>query len=305
MMHVYFFENDGQCSWIQKELKEQIPKYLREVIDYNGTKIKFYLILKWIMSNTRGANLKALDEMGLNYVETIEHLPKGAGIYITGYDADVQELEQVRKAGVPIIERPCPWVRQLRTQIMETNSDSHQCIIMIDKDHMVYDCYKSIFPMDTIIVEIDNYKEEIKIHKNEKPVHFLVYATFRKKDAERVIDYINRNFNHPDNILDGYHRTLCNWTRQGLLEEINCEIASRNLQEIWVICSSEGDRSTISILEEVRESGAKPIIIKDSNDIPEKIDDDLRFGVLFAPIPLSTKVKKIKSTIKERFCLEI
>ncbi len=304
MEYFYFFEKDGQCSWVQKEFKEQIPKYLHQAIDYNGKKTKFYLILKWIKNDTRGANLKALDEMGLNYVETVEQLPEGAGIYVTGYDADVVELEKAREKGIPIIERPCPWVRQLRTQLTEANPDSHQCVIMIDNDHMVYDCYKSLFPKDTIIIQPGDYEEEIRKHKNKKPINFMVYATFRKKDAERVVDYINDNFHHPDNILDGYRKTLCNWSRQGLLEEINAEVPGQKLGEVWVICSSEGDRSTISILKEIKESGANPLIIKDIKDVPEKVDDNSRIGVLFAPIPLSTKVKSIKNTIRERYCVE-
>ncbi len=130
----------------------------------------------------------------------------------------------------------------------------------------------------------------------------MVYATFRKKDAEDVIDYINKNFPHDSNILYGYRKTLCNWIRQGLLEEIQSEVPHRKLGEVWVICSSEGDRSTKSILKEISEAGATALIIKDIKDVPERVSDGARVGVLFAPIPLSTKVKSIKNTIRERYC---
>jgi 4-hydroxy-3-methylbut-2-enyl diphosphate reductase IspH len=294
--------NDGQCKWTEKELAEQIPKYLNDPVDFNGNKVKFYLILKWIKNNKRGTNMNALKEIGVNYVESIEQLPEEAGIYVTGYDADIEELEKAKKSGIPIIERPCPWVRQLRDQIMDVNADTHQCIIMIDTDHMVYDCYKSAMPEDTIVVDPNNYKTKISEKKNKKPINLLVYATFRKQDAERVIDYIKSNYDHQDNILHSYQKTLCCWTKQGLLEEVEIEVRNQNLEQIWVICSSEHDRSTISILSQIKEAGAKPVIIKEINDIPDKIDGNLRIGVLFAPIPLSTNAKNIKNKIRERFC---
>lgn len=301
MSYFYFFKHDGQCKWMQNELAEEIPRYLYEPVEYQGEKTKFYLILKWIKNGVRGINFKALDEFGVNYVATLDQLPKGAGIYVTGYDADIEELAAAKARRVPVIERPCPWVRKLRTQMLASNPDSHQVVVMIDKDHMVYDCYKSIFPKDAIVVTPENYQTEIITYKNEKPVAFMVYATFRKKDAELVAEYINRRFGHPDNILDGYHKTLCTWTRQGLLEEIGAETKARSLGEIWVICSSEGDRSTISILNEIREAGAHARIIKDDGDIPEKVVGDSRIGVLLAPIPLARKIRAIKKSIEERF----
>ncbi|MCK4797919.1 MAG: hypothetical protein KAT05_11075 [Spirochaetes bacterium] len=303
MSYFYFFKNDGKCKWMINEIEKYYPKYLRDPIDFKGKKVKFYTILKWVFRNNKGANLKWAEESGLNYVNTIDELPEGAGIYTTGYDADLVELEEARKKGIPIIEHPCPWVREIRRQLQEMNTDTHQCIFMVDRDHMIYECYHTIFPEDIIIIQNNNYKEEIRKHKNKKPIHLIIYSVFRKKEVKRVINFIRTDYPHPDNKLDGYKKTLCMWIRQGLLEEIEEAVKEKKLDEVWVVCSSERDRSTTSIISEIRETGAKPIVIKKLEDIPEKIDDNLRVGVLLAPIPLSKGIGNIINIIKEEYVM--
>lgn len=301
MNPIYFFKKDGQCSWITREINEVMPKYLKVPVEHNGEKVQYYLILNWISSKTRGANTKALDEKGFRYVRDVSGLPMDGGIYVTGYDANIEELRDLKKKNVPIIERPCPWIRQLRNQIEKMNSKTHQCVLMIDREHMVYECYQSIIPKDVIVVDNENYVSRIGKEKNDKPIDLKVYATFRKKDAKRIISFINEAYPHSGNILNGYKKTICNWSKQGLIEEISEECKKRFLTEVWVICSSDGDRSTISIINEILENDAQPVIIRNASDIPKEISPDARIGVLFAPIPLSTETKIIKKLIKKRF----
>lgn len=301
MKSIYFFKNDGKCKWVIKELNEYIPKYLHDPIEFEGKKIKFHIILKWVFGNVKGVNLEWLKETNINYVNTIDELPKGAGIYTGGYDADLLELEEAKKRGIPLFERPCPWIRQIREQLLVLDSNKFQCVFMIDAGHMVYNCYQSVFPDDIIIVNPENYKEEIIKNKNKKPISLIVYSVFRKKDIERVTEFINNNFPHPENRFDGYRKTLCIWTKQGLLEEIEEEVKTRELDEIWVICSSEHDRSTISILNEIKDSGAKPVIIKAYEDINNINSNGLRVGVLQAPIPLPKRIQNIVNILKKEY----
>lgn len=301
MAYLYFFKKDGSCKWMQKEINENYPKYLREPIEYNGKKIKFYVILNWVFKKSIGANLKWINELKLNYVNTINELPEDAGIYVTGYDADLLELEQVKKKNIPIIEHPCPWIKKLRDQLYNVNKTTHQCIFLIDNDHLIFECYKYIFPEDIIIINTDNYKEEIKNKKSNKPIHFITYSTFRENDVKRIIDFINKFYYHPDNILNGYKKSLCQWTKQGLLEEIREEITNKKLDEIWIICSSEHNRSTKSIINEINENNTKSIIIKNEDDMPKNISGNKRIGILEAPIPLPKNINILKDKIKKKY----
>ena len=301
MSYFYFFKKDGECKWMRDQSTNVYPKYIRDPIEYNGEYIKFYGILNWIYRHNKGVNLDWVNNLSFNYVNTINDLPEGAGVYITGYDADLDDVKTLKKRGVPIIENPCPWIKQLRNQLLEVNTKTHQIILMIIKGHMVYDCYKSAFPDDIIIIEPENFIEEINKNKNKKPIHLLVYAAFREKDAKNVIDFINKNYYHPDNNLDGYKKTICMWSKQGLFEEIKMKVKEYNLDEIWIICSNKGDTSTKSIIRETIENEAIPIIIIKEEDIPKKIDPNLRAGVLLAGVPLSEKVRNFKNFINEKF----
>jgi 4-hydroxy-3-methylbut-2-enyl diphosphate reductase IspH len=305
MAYFYFFKKDDNCKWLMKEINELIPKYLFKPIDYNGKKTKFYVVLDWIVKKNRGANLKWIDEIGVNYVEKYSDLPENSGIYITGYDADIQEVEDAKKKGIPIIDHACPWVSQLRKQLLNINHNTHQCILMIDEGHMVYECFKSAFPKDIIIVQHNNYKEKLKVFKNKKPSYLLVYTVFRKKDAENISKFIEKEYPHPDNILNNYKKTLCVWTKQGLFEELEEHLPEKKLDEVWIICSSDKDRSTMSIINEVNEHGAKPVIIKEKEDIPMTVKENNRIGILNAPIPIPKKIRELKNFIKDRFDLSV
>jgi 4-hydroxy-3-methylbut-2-enyl diphosphate reductase IspH len=302
MAYFYFFQKDTNCTWLMKEVREVYPKYIFEPVDYQGRKVKFYVILDWVFRINRGANMDWIKEFGGNYVRSFEDLPEGAGIFITGYDSDVQELEEARKRGIPVIDRACPWVRQFKKQLESMNTHTEQAVIMIDKGHMVYDCYRTIFPEDSIFILPENFSEEISRHKNpDKSLRLIVYTVFRKKDAENVERFISEHYPHPGNNLEGYKKSLCVWTRQGLIEEIEEKIPQHHLDRIWIICSSEVDRSTKSLINEARERGCGVEIIKTRDDIPATSGKDSRIGVLMAPSPMPKEALEIKEIIKRRF----
>ncbi|MBN2544444.1 MAG: hypothetical protein JXB50_01520 [Spirochaetes bacterium] len=292
MSYFYFFREDAPCKWITKEIITKFPKYLREPVIYKGKAIKFHINLEWIRNESRGANKEWLNEIKVNYINTINELPSGDGIFITGYDSNIKELDELKSRNIPMIEAPCPWVRQLRDQLIEVNTDTYQSILMIDEDHMVHDCYKSIYPKDIIIVQADNYQEKLKDIIISKPVYLMVYAAHRWKDAEDMAEYIENKYPHPDNKLDNYKKTICHWVRQGIFEEIRIKGIQEKLDEIWVICSSFGDRSTKSIVRAIEEIGIKAVVISNKSNIPENFNNNLRIGIISAPIPVSHKKRK-------------
>ena len=315
MLYFYFFENDKECKWMKKEIDDLYPLFLHEPVsmedikankmklinEFEG-KIKFYMILQWVWGKTRGANLEWLAEIGVNYVKTVNDLPPNSGIYITGYDRDLVEYEELKKRGVPIIDHACPWVLRLKDQILNV-PDTKQMVLMIDEDHMVYNCYQSIFPKDIIIISPEKFEEEIASKRNGKPLYFAIYAVFRKKDAERVVDFINKNYPHPDNDLDMKRliNTLCCWVHQGVFEELADVVKKHIIKTIWLICSSTGDRSTMSLINDIKELNLEMVVIRNQDEVPISVTEDSRIGVLLAPIPVSSKIKGIISLIKDRF----
>lgn len=301
MSYFYFFQNDGSCKWMQDEININYPKYLRDPIEYNGKMIKFYVILDWVIKKDKGVDIRWVNDSKLNYVNSLDDLPENAGIYITGYDADLSDLEKVKKKSIPLIENPCPWIRQLKKQLLNVNPETHQCIFLLDKGHLIYDSYKYIFSKDIIIINEKNYKEEIRENINKKPVHLISYATFRKKDVLNVINFINENYPNPKNIFEGYKKTLCQWTKKGLFEEIQKVINERVINKIWIICSSVGNRSTISIINEVRDHDIEPYIIKKFEDLPENINDDDRIGIIISPIPMKKVVQNFKEFVVKKY----
>ena len=303
MGYVYFFKKDGMCRVLTGLMRNKVHEtYLHGPVPYKGEMVKFYLILHWLHRNDHGADLGFLDKYNLNYVNTINDLPTGAGALSAGYDVDLSDLKVIQEKNIPFIDKSCPRIKRLRKQLLSGNPDTHQFVFMISEHHLVYECFKCAFPRDIIIVDPDNYRERIVKLRNEKPVHLFVYGVFRPKEVQSVIEFINERYPHPLNNMDGYNETRCCWTRQGLLEEIQLSIQEEELDEVWVICTNVSDTSTRSIIKEIEENKAQPVIIKNELDIPMKMEEKKRVGVLIAPIPSADKGRKLVSVIKERFC---
>ena len=279
--------------------------YLREPVMYNGKEVKFYVILHWLHRNNHGANIGFLKEYNINYVNTIDDLPPGAGAFSVGYDVDLEDLKKIREKNIPFIENSCPRIKKLREQLLSGNPDTHQFVFMILEYHLVYDCFKSAFPEDIIIIDAGNYQEELKKHRNIKPVHLFVYGVFRPNEVQAVIDFINIHYGNPKNILNSYDETRCCWTKQGLLEEIQTAVEAEDLDEVWVICSNELDTSTQGIIKEVHENGAKAVIIQSETDIPTDISTNSRIGVLVAPMPVASRINGLVGVIRDKYAAKV
>jgi len=297
MAFFYFFKNDGRCNFVKKYLVDDFMKILQK--KNSGDGVTYYLNLEWTSSAGKGVNTGWLDSLKINYIKNIDELPSGSGVYVSSYDGDPVSIEKLKKAGVPVYERICPWVLALRRQISITGRD-HRCIIMLDKDHMVYNNYRSIFPENTVFIDEVNYMERLQNLQKGVPVHFIVYSTFRPQDAAKITDYLDENFPHPDNIY--WLKGICSWvTDSGVFEEIRASIKNENLSEIWVICSNENNRSVKSLISAIGENGSGHLILKDTSDVPENVPREKRIGILRAPIPYG-KEKEIIEHIKNLYC---
>lgn len=304
MAYFYFFKQDENCRWLRKEIQEQFPKYLYGPVEFGGRMVKFYVILDWVRRSDRGANPGWVKQIGGNVVPSIRDLPPGAGIFITGYDCDIAERRAAEKSGVPIIDRACPWIKEFREQILALDPATHRAVIMIDENHMVYECYKSIIPADAVIVQPGNVRERVAqamAGGEKRALSLILYTVFRPVDATRAGEFISAHYPHPGNSLEGYKKSLCVWTRQGLFGEIEEAVPRENLGSVWIICSSDGDRSTRSLIDEVRERGADPVVIRTPEEVPRTVGENDRIGVLMAPVPMPREALSLKEDIRGRF----
>jgi 4-hydroxy-3-methylbut-2-enyl diphosphate reductase IspH len=271
-------------------------EHLKSLQDKAGdNNVRYFMNLEWSSVNGRGVEKELLNKLGIGYIDSIDKLPEGAGLYISAYDGNRDDINRLKQNGTAVIESICPWMIALRKQLQKVSSE-HQCILMLDREHMVYRNYRPLFPENTLCVTVENYKDELRYIEIDKPVHFIVYSTFRKKDAQEIVEYINSHYNNEENIY--WLKGICGWTlRSGIFEEIEDAIRNKGLNEIWLICSNDKNRSVKSLIYEIKENGAEIRTIMNTDDIPMNLVNDKRIGVLRAPIPYSKEseiVEKIK-----------
>jgi 4-hydroxy-3-methylbut-2-enyl diphosphate reductase IspH len=279
----YYFTRDGRCKWAKEQIARQIPYVLKMKL----SKTPYYVIVDWNSIDGKGIQKEYLAKKGIPYVNSIEELPQGAGVAVSAYDGDPLEIKQLKEKGVPIYEQVCPWIKKLR-EIFLNKIEGYQYVFLCEEDHMIAVNYRSIFPKGTLLVNPDNYKEKMCGLNPNRPIYFIVYAAFRVKDSQQVIQYIKDNYNHPDNIY--YTETICQWAggKNSVFEEISEAYRNINMDEVWVINSSEDNTSVKSLIRELTETGLKYRLIKRIQDI-EQIDNNFlqckTIGVLRAPNP--------------------
>jgi 4-hydroxy-3-methylbut-2-enyl diphosphate reductase IspH len=276
---IYFFRHDGLCKYMSKIIRDDFS-FFSEDINKNKSNKKYYIIEDWITKN--GEKPKFLSESSYYSVRNIENLPEDAGVFNVAYDGNLEEINLLKKKDVEIIDKICPWMKHLKKELNSV-PDDYLCIMLISESHVTLKNYQSIIPEKTMIIDYNNYKEKLGKIKIAQPIYLLSYPTIRKKELDEIINYIKNKFDNPENIFST--KSMCCWTKQGLLEEINNAVTEKNLNEIWIICSSKSDRSTISIANEVKEHNIEPIYIKEFEDIPKVKKQNSRIGVLIAPVP--------------------
>lgn len=305
----YYFKRDGRCKWAKEQIK-QIPFLLLKM--GLRSKIPYYIIANWNSVDAKGIQREYLKKKGIPYVDIIEDLPENSGVFVSAYDGDPVEIERLRERGIPIYEQVCPWIKKLRKIFMNPN-ENYQYVFMCEDDHMVAVNYRNIFPNGTILINRDNYTERMKKIDLSRPIHFVVYAAFRMKDAQRVIDYIKQNYNHYNNIY--CTETICQWAegKDTIFTEINEVKKNGKVNEVWLINSSEKNTSVQSIMRELDEVGLKYRLIKTIQDIKDISNEELKnttIGILRAPNPyfreeeIINYVKKLEKKVKlKRFKL--
>lgn len=299
MPEITYFTRDGRCSFIKGFIKSVIPKYLSADASQDG--VEHYAVLEW--NGTTARSIEAIREWfeadGIRYVDRLEDLPEGAGVLIMGYDIPPEKERELAAAGIPHRRINCRWVaKDLREELQRVDA-AHQCVLMIERGHVVDRNYHSLYPPGTILVDVGDYQEQLGAHKDARPAHLIPYATYRDKDVEAVERHIASTYPHPDNIF--FRDSMCSWsTTQGLFDEIREKVRGRALTEVWIVCNHPRNVSVKSLQREIVENGAIAKLISTPAEIPEDARPDARIGVVVAPVPYPRETE-ILAAIRARW----
>ncbi|HAT4356448.1 TPA: LytB, partial [Clostridium perfringens] len=225
-MELRFLENDGRCRWFNKT-------FLQELIPLMQLKNKKLCFIKDWFSNDNGRvglDLEWLKSLNINIVETYNDIPDSTYTVVnSGYDSIINEEKFLKEKGINIIDKPCPFVRKLRNYLENADSN-YQYILLCEKNHIIIKNFKSIFPKDLILVQMNNYEEYILKNENGKPFCLLPYVTFLPVQVETIFSFIEKNFKNRNNKL---LNTSCMWVSSKFspIVEIN-SIPSEEIKKI-------------------------------------------------------------------------
>ncbi len=301
-MKIKFLENDGRCKWFNKIFLEELIPMMQEA-KKNGDK-KICIIKDWISNDGGrvGLDLKWLDSLNIEVVETYKDtLNSDYAVVNSGYDSIVNEEHILRENGIQIIDKPCPFVRKLRT-CLETAESNYQYILLCEKNHIVIKNFKSIFPEDMILVQMENYKERIMEQQNGKPLCLLPYVTFLPSQVQEILSFVNEKFSERDN---KFLNTSCMWVASKFspIIEIN-SLPNEELKDIKdaIIITTPGsvNKSLISLSITCQNRGLNVVVISSLEDYInyEKEHENDSILLVRSPIPNEAEapiMKYIKS----------
>ena len=312
-MEVVMSKNDSQCKWFNNQVIQKVfPDMIESALDPNR-KTK-YMIKDWISNDHGrvGADLGWLKQLGLPVIETYKDLPKNNNFIIvnTGYDSIIEEEKVLKEKNIEIEDRPCPYVRKLRT-LFENIDEKYQYILLCEKNHILIKNFKSLFPEDMILVQMGNYKERIKKQWNGKPIVFVPYVTFLPRHIDEIADYIHEVC---PNVECQVIRSTCMWASSPVspITEIK-NMSQEKLEGIKdaLVTATKGssNKSLMSLCEILEERGLNVVKIcslKEYRDYERKHKND---KVLLVRSPIPNKAEKEvmlyiqHGLIKSRFIL--
>jgi len=303
-MEVIFLKNDGRCLWLERKvLKKLIPEVAAAAL--NPNKKTMYLIEDWISNDCGkvGADLKWLKRLGVPLIKTFKDLPEGNNYAIvnTGYDSIVAEEKLLLAKGIDYIDMPCPYIRKIR-RLFENIDENYQYMLLCEPNHIIIKNFKSIYPDDLILVQMDNYQERILNRQNGKPLILVPYVTFLPFHVKRVFNFINENFFERTNKVI---KTSCMWiaSPSSPVVEINnmSSAALSGVKDALLIASAgTSNKSVVSLIETLENKGLQVIIITSLPEFIsyEKKNRNNRVLLVRSPIPNNAE-KPVVTYIKK------
>ena len=289
MTKIYYFKNDGRCKYTKTLLEKIGPKYLIKKYEPG---INYYANIEWLSSDSVGVDLSVFKKYGVRTINKASELPENSGILLISYEGDIREIEKLKKNGVNILNKSCPWTSYWMKNELKKVKPTHQLIWLIDENHIAFKNYNSLMPSDGIRIDLDDFEDIIASNRVNKPIHFITYCTYRPKDSQKVVDHIKKTYPDKENIY--YTGCHCFFIKSGLFEEINTVSKEKKLDEIWVITGSKKNQSLKSIINEIEDTGLKHRLISNIEDIPDTNGKTCNIGVLRAPMPYSKENEIMK-----------
>jgi 4-hydroxy-3-methylbut-2-enyl diphosphate reductase IspH len=287
---------DGRCCWLENKVLRGI---YREVIGAarDPLKKKFYVILDWISSDEGriGVDLRWFRGLGIPAVQSCTDLPEGSdyGVVNTGYDSIVHEENALRKRGIEILDKPCPFIRKIRSRL-EQDKGGSQLVYLCESNHITIKNYASIFPKDMILVQMSNFQQRIIEHQNGKPFKIIPYVTYLPKQAQEVLQFIQKTFPGRQAVIE---KTYCLWVQSKASPLV--EIASLStqrlsgIQDALLICTSgSANRSLRSICETLEERGLRVVPVSSLQEFLAYRKAHRRDRVLLVRSPIPNEAEK-------------
>lgn len=293
-MEVKFLENDGRCKWLNKAFLQQLVPLMQKSKQENGEK-KIVMIEDWISNDNGkvGLDLDWLDSLNITVVKSYTDITDDSYTVVnSGYDSIVDEEILLRQQGVEIIDKPCPFVRKLRNVFDNPNKEL-QYIFLCEPNHIVMKNFRSIFPDDMILVQMENYKECIANLQNGKPLCLVPYVTFLPKQVQEIYDHIQNTY---PNAKNEFIKASCMWVASQFspVVEIN-NFTEEDLDGITdaLLITTPGsvNKSLLSLKMTLEDKGLNVFIISSLDDYVSYENNHQHSKILLVRSPIPNNVE--------------
>lgn len=219
-------------------------------------------ILGELIHNTDVIN--ELDKMG---IKTIYEVPKsGDGIcIIRSHGAAPEVLEQIRNAGLELVDLTCPDVKKVQQRAIELAKNDYFVVIVGKPNHPEViaikanaDLYSNKVVVATSIEELEPYSAQIKSHRK---VGVVVQTTQMVSSLNLVVNYLNTIAKE---VL--IYNTICQSTamRQKEAKELAKET------DVMIVVGSKKSANTTH-LAEILKDYTKTIHIENDTELDKEI----------------------------------
>ena len=245
----------GFCYGVKRAVETAV-KLKKENPDKN------IYILGELIHNTDVIN--ELDKMG---IKTIYEVPKsGDGIcIIRSHGAAPEVLEQIRNAGLELVDLTCPDVKKVQQRAIELAKNDYFVVIVGKPNHPEViaikanaDLYSNKVVVATSIEELEPYSAQIKSHRK---VGVVVQTTQMVSSLNLVVNYLNTIAKE---VL--IYNTICQSTamRQKEAKELAKET------DVMIVVGSRKSANT-SHLAEILQDYTKTIHIENDTELDKEI----------------------------------
>ncbi len=207
--------------------------------------------------------VKALEEKGAVFVESLEEVPEGSRLIFSAHGVPPKAREEAEARKLKVIDATCPLVTKVHMEARRYAKEGCSIILVGHKGHVEIEGTAGEAPEATQVIETEEEAQNLNV-PDESKVVCLTQTTLSTDDTRKVIDALKKRF---PKIIFPPKEDICYATqnRQNAVKQIAGKV------DLLLVIGSKQSSNSNRLVDVAKAAGVNAYLINDVTEINREL----------------------------------